>query len=335
MKIRMRFLAALMLVTLFTNGCMGSGGDYITVYAGRSSALVGPLLEQFARDTGIKIQVRYGDGTELALSILEEGKNSPVDVYYGQDVGALGALRAADLLAPLPASILDRVQPAFRSPDGLWVGTSGRARVIVYNTDTIDPKTLPTSILDYTEARWKDRIGIVPRSDGFPEFVTALRVVKGESFARDWLERLKANNPRIYANNLVAIQAVANREINVAFLNHYYLYRFLAERGESFKARNYYFDNGDLGGLFLVAGAAVLKSSAKQQSAQKFVDYLLSSTAQEYFAMRDHEYPLVAGVAASAELPPLASLKTPELDLSRLSDLRGSLELMRQTGILP
>src|SRR5215211_4717985 len=117
---------------LLAGSCGGGGGDsdksYITVYVGRSQQLVGPLLEQFARDTGIKIRVRYGDGTELALGILEEGKNSPVDVYYGQDVGALGALRAEGLLAPLPPNILEKVQPGFRSPDGLWVGTSGRAR---------------------------------------------------------------------------------------------------------------------------------------------------------------------------------------------------------------
>jgi iron(III) transport system substrate-binding protein len=329
----MRLLLSALLL-LLVSGC-GESEEHITVYAGRSPVLVGPLLEQFARDTGIKIRVRYGDGTELALGILEEGSNSPADVYYGQDVGALGALRAEDRLAPLPESILNKVQPAFRSPDGLWVGTSGRARVIVYNTDANDPRTLPGSILDYAQPRWKDRLGIVPRSDGFPEFVTALRRVKGEPFARAWLEALKANNARTYPNNLAAIQAVANKEIEVAFLNHYYLYRFLAERGEGFKARNYYFENGDLGGLFLVAGAAVLKSSTKQAAAQRFVDYLLSPTAQEYFATRDHEYPLVAGVAPDPALPPLASLRPPELDLSDLGDLRGSLELMRQTGLLP
>jgi iron(III) transport system substrate-binding protein len=323
------------LLLLFLAAGCGPRDEFITVYAGRSAELVGPLLEQFARESGIKIRVRYGDGTELALGILEEGQNSPVDVYYGQDVGALGALRAEGLLAPLPQNVLDKVPSAFRSPDGLWVGTSGRARVIVYNTDAIDPKTLPKTILDYTDPKWRGRIGIVPRSDGFPEFVTALRVVRGEPFARSWLEGLKANSPKTYPNNLAAIQSVARKEVDVAFLNHYYLYRFLAERGEGFKARNYYFDNGDLGGLFLVAGAAVLKSSPKQAAAQKFVEFLLSPTAQQYFANRDHEYPLVAGVAAGPELPALTSLKPPDLDLSNLGDLRGSLELMRQSGLLP
>ena len=321
---------------LLTAAC--SGGDSageITVYVGRSPTLVQPLLEQYADEAGVSVKVRYGDGTDLALSILEEGQNTPVDVYYGQDVGALGALKSADLLAPLPQKILDKVEPAFRSPEDLWVGISGRSRVIVYNTANVDPATLPSSILDYTDPKWKGSIGIVPRSDGFPEFVTALRLVRGEDFAQRWLTDLKANNPRTYPNNIAALQAVANKEIDIAFLNHYYLYRFLAERGEGFQARNYYFDNGDLGGLFLVSGAAVLKSSKNRDAAERFVDFLLSPESQAYLASHDYEYPVLDGVEADASLPPITSLQAPEIDLSDLGDLQGSLELMRRAGILP
>jgi iron(III) transport system substrate-binding protein len=256
-------------------------------------------------------------------------------VYYGQDVGALGALRGNGRLSQLPQGILDRVAPAFRSPDGQWVGISGRARVIVYNTDDIDPATLPPSVLDYTAPEWKGRLGIVPRSDGFPEFVTALRVTRGDDFARDWLRELKANDPVAYANNLAAIQAVAAGEVQVAFLNHYYLYRFLAEEGDDFKARNYYFDNGDIGGLFLVSGATILKSSDHRDQAEKFVEFLLSQEAQQYFSDETHEYPLVDGVSPDPGLPPLADMHPPEIDLSDLTDLEGSLKMMQETGILP
>ena len=320
----------------FLTACGGGDDeDVVTVYVGRSQALVGPLLDQFSKETGIKIRVRYGDGTDLALGILEEGENSAVDVYYGQDVGALGALKSNGLLAELSDETLELVAPAFRSPDGLWIGISGRARVMVYNTDNINPDTLPESYAGYIDSKWKGKVGIVPRSDGFPEFVTALRLVEGEDEARKFLEGLKANNARTYPNNLAAIQAVANKEIDVAFLNHYYLYRFLAERGEGFRARNYFFENGDLGGIFLVSGAAVLESSKNKEAAEKFVQFLLEKSSQEYFAKHDHEYPLVRGVAADPALPPIESLKTPEIDLSDLDDLKGSLELMRQTGILP
>ena len=319
---------------LVTASC-GDGEEPLTIYAGRSQTLIQPLLEQFSKDTGIPIKVRYGDGTDLALGILEEGRNSPADVYLTQDVGALGALQAENRLQPLSSKILEQVPAAFRSPDGLWVGLSGRARVMVYNTDTIDPKTLPTSVLDYTNTQWRGRLGIVPRSDGFPEFVTALRLVKGEEFAKKWLTDLKALSPRTFTNNISALQAVANGEIDVAFLNHYYLYRFLDERGEGFKARNYFFDNGDIGGVFLVSGAGILDTSKHRESAERFIAYLLEKQSQQYFADQTKEYPMIAGVKHDPKLPPLESLKMPAIDLSNLQDLKGSLELMRQTGILP
>jgi iron(III) transport system substrate-binding protein len=227
------------------------------------------------------------------------------------------------------------VPAAFRSPDALWVGLSGRARVITYNTDDIDPKTLPSSILDYTDSKWKGAVGIVPRSDGFPEFVTALRLTKGDDFAKQWLTALKANNPKTYPNNLAAIQAVANGEVKVAFLNHYYLYQFLAQQGQGFKARNYYFDNGDIGGLFLVSGAAVLDTARNRSAAERFIEYMLTPSAQQYFADQTHEYPLVDGVETDASLPPLSSMNPPDIDLSDLTDLTGSLDMMRETEILP
>jgi iron(III) transport system substrate-binding protein len=316
--------------------CSGGGdGDVLTIYAGRSQQLVQPILEQFAEDTGISIRVRYGDGTDLALAILEEGDNSPADIYYGQDVGALGALKAQGRLAELSDSVLNRVDPAFRSPDGLWVGISGRQRVMVYNRNLVDPAKLPTSVLDYALPVWKGRLGVVPRSDGFPEFVTALRLTCGEDFARKWLQDLKANDPVDFPNNIAAITAVHNGEIDVAFLNHYYLFRFLEEQGQSFKARNYYFKDGDIGGLFIVAAMAVLNTSEQKENAQRFIEYMLSEKAQQHFTDNTHEYPLIEGVDADPELQPLSQIEPPEIDLSDLTDLQGSLELMRQTGILP
>lgn len=327
-------LAMAALAGAFATAC-GGDDDRLTIYAGRSQNLVQPLLEQFAEDTGIDVRVRYGDGTSLALAILEEGENSSADVYYSQDVGALGALKAENRLTELPESILSRVDPAFRSPDDLWVGISGRQRVIVYNRESIDPATLPDSILDYTDPRWRGRLGIVPRSDGFPEFVTALRLTRGDEFARQWLEDLASNDPTPYPNNIAALQATANGEVDAAFLNHYYLFRFLEEEGEDFEARNYYFDNGDIGGLFLVAGAAILDSADHGEEAERFLDYMLSPQAQQYFTDNTFEYPLLPGIDAHPELQPLSEVDPPEIDLSDLTDLEGSLAMMREAGILP
>jgi iron(III) transport system substrate-binding protein len=124
-------------------------GDELTVYSGRSEELVGPIIEQFEQDSGIAVGVRYGDTAEMAATILEEGSNSPADVFYAQDAGALGALAEAGALAQLPATLLAQVEPRFRSPQGVWIGLSGRARVVAYNKADVDPADLPDSIFGH------------------------------------------------------------------------------------------------------------------------------------------------------------------------------------------
>ncbi|MBI2867337.1 MAG: iron ABC transporter substrate-binding protein [Chloroflexi bacterium] len=311
----------------------------ITIYSGRNQVLVGAIIEQFTKDTGIKVQVRYGDTAQLAAAILEEGRNSPADVYWAQDAGALGAIAKKGVLVKLPDSILNKVDARFRSPKGEWVGVTGRARVVAYNTKKLSEQDLPDSIYGFTDSKWKGRIGWAPTNGSFQAFVTALRVVDGEAKARQWLEGIKANQPKAYRNNTTALLAVASGEADVAFINHYYLYAQLKEQGPSFPARNYYPRAGDAGAMINVAGVGILATSKKQEAALRFVEYMLSGKAQTYFASGESsddpfEYPLIQGVNPHPDLPPLSQLKTPNIDLGNLDDLEGTLKLLRDLGIL-
>ncbi len=305
----------------------------ITVYSGRNEELVGPLLEQFTEATGIEVEARYGDTAEMANLILTEGENSPADVFFAQDAGALGAVAAEGLLAPLPAETLDQVDTRFQSPNGEWVGVSGRARVVAYNTETLNEGELPESIFDFTEPEWAGRIGWAPTNGSFQSFVTALRVVEGEDRAREWLEGIQANDPNVYEGNNPALDAVIAGEIDVAFINHYYLMQRLEEEPDA-PAANHFLTDEDPGALVNVAGVGILGSSDNQEAAAEFVDYLLSPDAQEYFANETKEYPLTEGVEADPALTPLEEIGTPEIDLSDLSDLDGTLELLQEVGIL-
>jgi iron(III) transport system substrate-binding protein len=308
-------------------------GGTITVYSGRSEELVGPLLEQFSEATGVEVEARYGDTAEMANLILTEGANSPADVFLAQDAGALGAVAGDGLLAELPSDLLDRVDPRFRSPSGEWVGVSGRARVVAYNTETLSEDDLPDSIFDFTDPEWSGRIGWAPTNGSFQSFVTALRVIDGEERAREWLAGIQANEPNVYDGNSAALDAVAAGEIDVAFINHYYLFQRLAEDPAT-PAANHFLADGDPGALVNVAGAGILVTAANPDGAATFVDYLLGMDAQEYFAAETYEYPLIEGVKADPALPPLDEIGTPEIDLSNLSDLDGTLQLLQDVGIL-
>jgi iron(III) transport system substrate-binding protein len=310
------------------------GEDALVVYSGRSEELVGPVFEQFEERSGIDVQVRYGDTAELAATILEEGENSPADLFFAQDPGALGALQDEGRFQPLPQDSLDRVPERFRSPDGVWVGTSGRARVVAYNTEELNEGDLPDSIFDFTDPRWEGSIGWAPTNGSFQAFVTALRVLEGEDRARAWLEGIQANDPFEYPDNLTAVEGVASGEVQVAFVNHYYLFQVMEEQGEDVPVRNYYLKNGDPGALVLAAGCGILDTAQNPEAARSFLDYVLSEEAQQYFADETFEYPLIEGVEINEELVPLSEIQSPNLDLSNLDDLQGTLELLQETGVL-
>ncbi|HEX6291786.1 MAG TPA: iron ABC transporter substrate-binding protein [Herpetosiphonaceae bacterium] len=310
-----------------------SGGE-LTIYSGRNEELIGALIKQYEAQSGAKVNVKYGDTAELAATILEEGENSPADVFFAQDAGALGALAKEDRLATLPDELLNQVNERFRSPEGEWVGVSGRARVVVFNTKTLTETDLPETIFGFTDPKWKGRLGWAPTNGSFQAFVTALRTLQGEDKAREWLEGIKANEPKVYDNNTAVVKAVGAGEIDAGFVNHYYLFRQIKEQGEGFAARNYFLKNGDPGALVNVAGAGVLKRSKNAAAGEKFISFLLSAEAQQYFSAQTYEYPLIEGVEPSASLPPLSTIQTPQLDLSKLEDLQGTLKLLQDVGIL-
>ena len=311
-----------------------SGEGTLVVYSGRNQELVGPIIERFEEESGIDVEVRYGDTAELAATILEEGENSPADVFFAQDAGALGAVADRGLLSPLPEGALGRVDEQFRSPEGEWVGVSGRARVVAYNTEALSEEDLPGSIFGFTEPQWEGRIGWAPTNGSFQAFVTALRVIEGEDAARQWLEGIQANDPQVYENNIAILESVASGEVDIGFVNHYYLFRKLEEQGEGFPARNYYLKNGDPGALVNVAGVGILRTADNSEGARRFVEFLLSEEAQQYFANETFEYPLVESIPINEDLVPLSEIETPNIDLSNLDDLEGTLDLLRETGVL-
>jgi iron(III) transport system substrate-binding protein len=324
-------------LALALSGCGGGGGEgdgKLTVYSGREEEIVAPLLEQFEEETGIDVEARYGDSAELAATIAEEGSNSPAEVFFAQDPGSLGAVAGEGLLAELPDETLERVPERFRDDDGRWVGTSGRVRVIAYNTDELSEDEVPDSVFDLTDPRWKGRVGVAPTNASFQAFVTAMRLSEGEERTREWLEAMKANDVKSYERNLEIVQAVASGEIDLGLTNHYYLYLVKEETPDA-PVANHFLAGADPGALVSIAGAGVVDADGDRDEAEQFVDFLLSDAGQRFYTeeAEEAEYPLVAGIEPREGLPPLDSLGGPEIDLSQLgSELESTLELLSETG---
>ena len=329
-----RLLTLTLALALLGTACSDDKGKgAITVYSGRSEKLVGPVIKQFEAASGIDVKVRYGDTAELAATLSEEGKQSPADVFWAQDAGALGAIAKEHLFAKLDDATIDLVDPKFASTKGEWVGITARARVAVYNPDLVEADQLPPSVDGFTEPEWKGKIGWAPTNGSFQAFVTAMRVVKGYGHARSWLEGMLANKPKSYPNNDALTLAVSRGEVAVGLVNHYYLLEMRAE-DPGLKGALHFFKGGDVGSLVNAAGAGVLRSSDNPDAAEAFVKFMLSKQAQRYFADKTWEYPLIEGVAAHESLPKLDEIESPEVDLSRLADLRGTLDLLKETKVL-
>ena len=334
-----------LLMSLLILGCSGSSEpvstpvppaptatdvpERLTVYSGRSETLVKPIIDKFIANTGVKVVVKYGKTAEMVSTLLEEGSKTPADVFFAQDPGGLGAVEK--MFAPLSKESL-RVVPAWAKSDkGIWVGISGRSRTVVYNTDEVNVADLPKTLNGFTDPKWKGRIGWAPRNGSFQTMISAMRHLWGDEKTKEWLKNIAANGAKEFSNNSTQVVAADAGEIHIGLVNHYYLHRILAEKG-TLKAKNHHLSEGGPGSFVMVAGAGILKTSSNSETAQKFIDYMLSDEAQKYFAEKTYEYPMVSSVKISPEIAPLKMV--PSVPLNTLEDLKGTQAILRELGLI-
>lgn len=341
MSHRNRYLVGMFCAAAFTSiavaGCSddGNGGKgSLTVYAGRSEELVGPLIERFEKESGIDVEVLYSDSASLALQIKEEGDESPADVFYAQAPGPLGSVAGADMLQPLDPALVATVPSGFAATDGTWVGVSGRVRVAVYDAERLDESSLPESVLDLADPASDFTVGIAPTNASFQDFVSAMRVELGDDATLLFLEGLVENGVRTYPNNIAVVEAVGRGEVDLGLVNHYYNVELTAQDA-SLTTKNHFFPSGDLGSLVLVSGVSLLKTATNVAEGAEFIKFLLSAESQRFFATETFEYPIVAGVDGPVGQPLLTDLAPPPFDLVELGQqLDSTLALIQQAGLV-
>ncbi|MBD8506555.1 iron ABC transporter substrate-binding protein [Hoyosella sp. G463] len=308
----------------------------LVMYSGRGENLVGDLIPIIEDLADVSIEVRYGSTSELAAQILEEGDRSPADVFFAQDAGALGAVANAGLLAPLAPETLELAIDEYQAEDGTWVATSGRARVIVHDTEAVDAADVPDTIDELLDPRWSGQIGFAPTNASWQSFVTALRVSRGEDGAREWLEAFRDNEPVRYDKNGSILNAVEEGQVELGLINHYYWYRLQDDKGaENMRSALNYLAPGDEGALVNIAGAGILVSSEQQEAAERVIRAMLSVDAQQYFLDETAEYPVVDALEVTEDgRPQLDELQGPDIDLSELESLEQTQQLLTEVGLL-
>lgn len=319
---------------LFTFSCTQETADELVVYSGRSQALVDGLVEQFKEETGVNIQVRYGNDAELLAILNEEGDKSPADVYWANTTGALANANQNELLAQLPDSLL-QIPASYTASSGRWIPVTVRFRVLGYNPNNISTDELPQSVMELPNMEEFDgRIGWTPTYSSFYDFITAMRIEEGREATMSWLEGMQSLNPKAYPSNTPMVQAIAAGEIDMGLTNHYYILRVKdGEAGSNIET--HYFGNGDIGNLALVTGAGVLNTSDNSELAQQFLSFLLSEQAQRYAAEAVHEYPVIRDIEVTDIMlgEDQAFEMSPDYDYEQLSQLEETLDLLREAGL--
>ena len=292
-----------------------------------------PLLEKFEEKTGITVQTRFGGTPQLALALHQEGARSQADLFWAQDAGALG--NVSDLLQKLPEDLVNQVDDSIRHPEGLWIATSGRARVLAYSSVRVEEAELPKTLDGLTDPQWKSRIGWAPTNGSFQSFVTAMRLTVGEEKTQAWLTAVKSNDAKAYSNNSSLLQGLAAGEIDVALTNHYYLYRML-ERDKNFPVKQTFFEADSPGNLVNFAGIGLLQTSKNSEAAKQLIAFLLSETGQKYFTDTVFEYPVKSDVEGYADMIRFSELQelSPDISLDQLEDLSGTIKLLREVDLL-
>lgn len=304
----------------------------LTVYSGRSEEFIAPFFAAWEKESGIKLNVRYGDSAELAAQILEEGKNSPADIFLSQDAGSLGAVSAAGLFSELPQDVATEIESKYVADDRTWAGVTGRARVFAYRPGAVP--TLPQSVADLTQPAFKNRVGIAPSNASFQAFVTALINEKGEKFAEEWLRGIKSNGAKIFLKNSAIVEAIDKGEIDLGLVNHYYIWEVSQALGRDIKVKNGFFAPGDIGNLVNVSGAGILATSQKSSAVIDLINFLTSEKTQALFVEETHEYSLIPGTKSPEGLPDLQKIGAPQVDLGSLEKVKQTQDLLIKVGLL-
>lgn len=285
------------------------------------------LFKKFTKKTGIKVNVVQANADQIMKRLEEEGKYSPADLLLTVDVGRLYYAKEKGLLQPIHSIFLEDVIPSnLRDKEGYWFGVTKRARVLVYNIDTVDPKSLSTYEA-LANKKYKDSILTQSSSSIYNQSLLASIIAhKGEKEAKVWAKGLRENFARKpTGSDRDQMRALAAGIAKVAIVNTYYIGQLINSKSFSDKAVaemiGIFFPNqgeNERGTHINISGVGVTKYAKHKKNAIKFVEFLCSKEAQKVFTSQNFEYPANKNVAPSKLLQSWGSFKEDPIELYQL-----------------
>ncbi len=325
---------SLLAMTLIVGSAATWAAEELVIYSGRKDKFVEPVVEKFTEQTGIKVILHSGESTALLNKMQIEGPRTQADLYLSNDAGNLQKGTEMGLFMRLPGSLVNEVPANLRAADNTWIGLSARARVLVVSKNAKDLDWVK-SVFDLADPRLKDRLAIThSANESYIAGVTVYMEAVGDAKTKTWLEGMKVNvDGEVFNKHSKIVAAVANGQKDIGLVNHYYIYRHLAKEPDA-PIEIRLPDQDGMGVAWNVAGVAVSKHSKKKNSAQKFVEFVVSAEGQKIFAEANNEYPVVLGIAAAPEVPAAGSYKIADVPMVKLGERRDeTIDLIESVGM--
>ncbi|MCF8027330.1 MAG: extracellular solute-binding protein [Desulfobacteraceae bacterium] len=331
---RSRLLIAVVGIFLcFSLTAVSAGADEVVVYTSLDQVFSQPILEDFEKDTGIKVKAVYDveatKTTGLVNRLIAEKNRPQADVFWNSEVGRTLVLKEKEVLAPYHPKNAASIPSHFKDDQGYWTGFAARCRVLIYNTDMLSPDELPSSIFELTDPRWKGKVTMAyPLFGTTATHVAALYAELGREKTEDYLKDLKDNDVVIVDGNSTTRDIVVRGEVPIGFTDTDDA-NVAISKGQPVEMM--YPDKDGLGTLFIPNTVALVKNSPNPEQGKQLIEYLLSREVEKKLAFSPSaQIPLRKDVEVPDHVPGPSAYKAMEVDYQDIADnLEESAEFCR------
>lgn len=296
-----RIFVTLALIILL--GTAWAAEKEVVIYTSLDQIFSEPVLKAFEKKSGIKVKAVYdveaAKTTGLVNRLIAEKDNPQADVFWNSEVGRTLILKKMGILQPYRSPSAENIPAQFKDPECYWTGFAARARVIIVNTDLVNPEQQPNSIFDLIKDNWKGEVAIANPLFGTTSTHSAALFVKlGNAEAEQYFKDLKVNDVAIVDGNSVVRDLVAAGELKMGLTDTDDANLALLE-GKPVKI--VYPDQDTIGTLVIPNTVALIKDCPHPQQAKRLIDYLLSEETEEKLAH-----------SGSMQMPVRQTVKTPD-----------------------
>jgi len=309
-------------------------GNYVNLVSARQEYLIKPILEEFTKDTGIKVNYTISFGNIMVNMIKLEAEDSEIDAYIANDAGDLYNLQQNGILQPIRSEILERNIPShLRDPSKQWYGISMRVRSLVYNSKTVNPILLK----DYEsigEPRWKNKLSLRTSKKVYNKSMVAMMIAhygyeKTKKILTSWVNNLSI---KPLNDDIKVIKSILENKAEIGIVNSYYLAKLLKDIPNlPIKMAFLGDENGRV--HINISGIGVTRYAKRKQNAIKLIEWLSSKKGQQLFANINMEYPVNKRVKAHKILQDWGKFKQMKINVKKAGELRReAIRLMKEVS---